>query len=148
MCCKQLLRAFSDVSELCVCCSVLQCVAVCVAESCRHVLGVLVDMSELCVCCSVVQCVLQYVVAYRSVLLFVAACCGVLQCIAVCCGVMQISFGDTRVHVCGMAHGYETNDPCVDAMSHMRSMTPSYMPLIHRCHQTNGACIGLCLWEL
>jgi len=45
-----------------VCCSVLQCVAVCVAA-----------------CCSVLQSVLQCV----------AVCCSVLQCVVACCSVLQ-----------------------------------------------------------
>jgi len=45
-----------------VCCSVLQCVALCVA-----------------VCCSVLQCVA----------VCCSVCCSVLQCVAVCCGMLQ-----------------------------------------------------------
>ena len=65
------------------CCSVLQCVAVC----CCHILdqGVeyMADLKQ--ICCSVLQCV----AVCCSVMQCVAVCCSVLQCAAVCCSVLQ-----------------------------------------------------------
>ena len=73
-------------SEVAVCCSVLQCIAVCCSCS---------------VCCSVLQCIkppkLSEVAVYCSVLQCVAVCCSVLNfqnsqkldCVAVCCSVLQ-----------------------------------------------------------
>ena len=52
-----------------VCCSALQCVAVC----CSVYEHVCVLMCSIVVCCSVLQ--------------FVAVCCSVLQCVAACCSV-------------------------------------------------------------
>jgi len=86
-----------------VCCSVLQCVAVCAAGSeqsvavCRSVLLVCYSALQ-CVlgsgqrveCCSVLQCVAvcgsvwQCVVVCGSVLQCNTVCCSVLQCVAVC----------------------------------------------------------------
>jgi len=76
-----------------VCCSVLQCVAVC----CSVTWSVLQCVA---VCCSVLQCVAEWLESawldnhYQktiksSVLQCVAVCCSELQCVAVCCGVLQ-----------------------------------------------------------
>jgi len=57
-----------------VCCSVLQCAAVCCSAS-----SLLVQQSELkcvAVCCRVLQCVV--------------VCCSVLQCVAVCCSELSV----------------------------------------------------------
>ena len=69
--------------EVCVCCSVLQCVAVC-CRVCRVLRAPHwrppLRHREVDVCCSVFTCVL------------VAVCCSVLQCVqcvAVCCSVLQ-----------------------------------------------------------
>ena len=75
------------------CCSVLQCVAVC------------------SVCCSVLPCV----AVCCSVLQCVAVCCCVLQCVAVCCSVLQgrpheqcaagqISLQHTATHCSSLQH--------------------------------------------
>ena len=89
------------------CCSVLQCVAVCYSElkyaavlsgDRPRALYVAVRCSVLqsvAECCRVLQCVaeccsvLQCVAACCSVLQCVAVCCSVLQCVAVCCRVLQ-----------------------------------------------------------
>jgi len=65
-----------------VCCSVLQCVAVC-----RSV----INYVTLCVavCCSVLQCVAVCCSVINSVTLCVAVCCSMLQGVAVCCGVIN-----------------------------------------------------------
>jgi len=54
------------------CCSVLQCVAVCsvLQRNCW-----VITMKVAIPCCSVLQCV--------------ARCCSVMQCVAVCCSVLQ-----------------------------------------------------------
>jgi len=61
-----------------VCCSVLQCVAVCCrfATLMSHRFATLISLLQcVAVCCSVLQCV--------------AVCCSALQCVAVCCSVLQ-----------------------------------------------------------
>jgi len=66
-----------------VCCSVLQCVAVCcsVLQMCCSVLQsvALIHRALLHVCYAVVQCV--------------AACCSVLQRVAACCSMLQFVTG-------------------------------------------------------
>ena len=58
------------------CCSVLQCVAVCCSEESSES-----EQSRIVsVCCSVLQCV--------------AVCCSVLQCVAVCCSMSQFAPGE------------------------------------------------------
>jgi len=81
---------------LCVCCSVLQCVAVCCNEA-------LILSASRCVC------VLQCVTVCCSVLQYVAVCCNeplmlsasgsvcVLQCVAVCCSVLPWAIDVVRV---------------------------------------------------
>ena len=72
------------------CCSELQCVAVCCSKLC-----VAVSCSKLCVAVFVpVQCsVLQCVAVSCRVLQCVAVCCSVcynvVQCVAVCCSALQ-----------------------------------------------------------
>ena len=63
-----------------VCCSMLQCVAVC---CCLVRVSFGKVSSRVAVCCSVWQCG----AVCSSVLHCVAACCNVLQCVAVCCSV-------------------------------------------------------------
>jgi len=93
-----------------VCCSVLQCVAVCCGD--EDIMAYLQDVREtvscsvlpcVAVCCSVLQCVavccrdvdilvcLQYVRATVCCIVVqcVVVCCSVLQCAAVCCSVLQ-----------------------------------------------------------
>jgi len=65
-----------------VCCSVLQCVAVC-SESHASQEQVISKCNS--VCCSV----LQYVAVCCSVLQCVAVCCSALQCVASCCSVLS-----------------------------------------------------------
>jgi len=65
-----------------VCCSVLQCAAVCYSV-----------LQGVAVCCSVLQCV---AVCY-SALQGVAGCCSELQCVAVCYSVLQGVAGCCRV---------------------------------------------------
>jgi len=94
------------------CCSVLQCVAVCFS------VGHVTHMNKayqhnswnvlqcVAVCCSVLQCVAVLGMSHtfirhtkitflgswnvlQCVLQCVAACCGVMQCVAVCCSVLQ-----------------------------------------------------------
>jgi len=62
-----------------VCCSVLQCVAVC-AVVCYSVLQ--------CgaVCCNIVRFYVDFQHCYCEC---VAECCSALQCVAVCCSVLQ-----------------------------------------------------------
>jgi len=63
-----------------VCCSVLQCVAVCCSVSTTHVPSLCSRTPiDLCIYCAVCCCVLRCV----------AVCCGVLRCVAVCCGVLR-----------------------------------------------------------
>jgi len=64
--------------HLCVCCSVLQCVAV----GC----SVLRLVQCVAVCCSRLQCV----AVFCSVLQLVAVCCSRLRCVAVGCSVLQL----------------------------------------------------------
>jgi len=64
-----------------VCCSVLQCVAVC----CSVRLESLVSASDALVSTSEAE-MMRYVSRY-SVLQCVAVCCSVLQCVAACCSV-------------------------------------------------------------
>jgi len=85
------------------CCSVLQCVAVCCsALQMRYqglpciLLGQFArQLYVLRLCCSVLQCaavccgVLQCVAVRCSVLQCVAVCCRSLQCVAVCCRSLQ-----------------------------------------------------------
>jgi len=71
-----------SVIQMCVavCCSVLQCVAMCPCVAvCCSVLQSVVE------CCSVLQCV----AVCCSVLQSVVECCRVLQRVAVCCSVLQ-----------------------------------------------------------
>jgi len=91
------------VSTFIVCCSVLQCVAVCCS-----VCSVLQCVA---VCCSVLQCaavccsVLQCVAVYCSVLQCVAMCCSMLQCGAARCNVLQcaaVCCSDS--HICDTIH--------------------------------------------
>jgi len=71
-------------SMVCLCCSVLQCEAVCFCSVVRCV----------AMCCSVLECVERYVPVYGlskvcgCVLECVAVCCSGLECVAVCCSVM------------------------------------------------------------
>ena len=74
------------------CCSVLQCSAVCcrVLQFCCSVhtmKAIDIEVAGMCleVCCSVLQCV----AVCRSVLQCSAVCCSVLQCGAVLCSVLQ-----------------------------------------------------------
>ena len=64
--------AYLQKYDVAVCCSVLQCVAVC----CKCIASVLQQISLRNRCCSVLQCV--------------AVCCSVLQFVAVCCSVLQV----------------------------------------------------------
>jgi len=81
-----------------VCCSVLQCVAVCCSnfvwvrihtcilmDAFLHVKGDHPIRYFCEVCCSV----LQRIAVYYSVLQCVAVCCSVLQCVAVCYSLLQ-----------------------------------------------------------
>jgi len=77
-----------------VCCSVLQCVAVCMEEFvdtprsqvCAYkCVGIVWIRKCVAVCCSVLQCV----AVCGSVLQCVAVCGSVWQCVAVCCSVWQ-----------------------------------------------------------
>ena len=80
-----------------VCCSVLQCVAVCCSScaSCTPASPPSDLVHYLCNSCSVLQCVavwcsvLQCVAVRCSALQCVAVHCSVLQCVAVCCSVLQ-----------------------------------------------------------
>jgi len=63
-----------------VCCSVLQCVAVC-CSTCKNV--PLHQMQCVAVCCSVLQCLAVPAITCHSIK------CSVLQCVAVCCSVLQ-----------------------------------------------------------
>ena len=82
----------ATVTGMCVvCCSVLQCVAVCcsyltIKAEVSHAFGFCHGYVLQCVavCCSVLQCV----VACCSVLQRVAVCCNVLQCVVACCNVL------------------------------------------------------------
>jgi len=82
-----------------VCCSVLQCVAVCVGgreSACAgRYSGLQSHMHADAVHCCVLQYTLllttQCVTVCSSVLQCVAVCCSVLQCAAVCCSVLQYS---------------------------------------------------------
>jgi len=75
------------------CCSVLQCVVVCVRSRVEVLVSALTTVSK--IYCSVLQCVavccsvLRCVAVCWSVSQFVVVCCGVLQCVAVCCSVLQ-----------------------------------------------------------
>jgi len=64
-----------DVSNICACCSVLQCAAV---------------------CCSMLQCVAEC----SSILQYFAVCCGVMQCAAVCCSVLQCDEDARKICLC------------------------------------------------
>ena len=106
-----------------VCCSVLQCVAVC----CSVLPATTTKTRSVAVFCSVLQCVavhcsvLQCVLTapffgatpkleYCSVLQDVAVCCSVLQCIAVYCSVLQcVAFSLTRTHPECMYHIWKIN---------------------------------------
>jgi len=79
-----------------VCCSVLQCVAVCCSISFGEQLHIMYSgvLQHLCVCVtqthvdhflsgSVLQCVAVCSRVFQSV----AVCCSVVQCVAVCCSV-------------------------------------------------------------
>jgi len=76
------------------CCSVLQCVAVCITRSINGRI-VAAPCSAVAVCDSALKCValrdsvLQCVAVCCSVLQCVAVGCSVLQCVAVCCSVLQ-----------------------------------------------------------
>jgi len=96
-----------------VCCSVLQCVAVCCSATYpnnMYIYGQIFwtlgigDMSL----CSVLQCV----AACGSVLQCVAVCCSVLQCVAACGSVLQ------RVAVCWIFSAVEFGD--CPSMIHLR----------------------------
>ena len=89
------------------CCSVLQCVAVCwqcVAACCReedllrdltHLqrLAVVLLLQCVAVCCSVLQRVAEkrtcYEISHTCSASQLFCCCSVLQCVAVCCSVLQ-----------------------------------------------------------
>jgi len=88
-----------------VCCSVLQCIAVCCSLSFdlqRNEYAALPSS----VCCSVFQCVavccsvLHYVVVCCSTLPYVAGCCIMLQCVAVCCIMLQCVTVCYRLSLC------------------------------------------------
>jgi len=81
-----------------VCCSVLQCVAVCCIVWLGSSRSLYVRSRIECdaVCFSVLQCVAVCCIVLlgssRSLYVrsrIVAVCCSVLQCVAVCCGVLQ-----------------------------------------------------------
>jgi len=79
-----------------VCCSVVQCVAVCcssggVTRRVELTRGCCSVLQWAAVCCSVLQCV-----ACCSVLQCIAVYCSALQCVAVCCSVLQC-VADSRV---------------------------------------------------
>ena len=100
-----------------VCCSVLQCVAVCM-HTCMHLVYTYkyIFVSTMpqkanaiphsnthethvfrAVCCSVSQCV----AVCCSVLRCVVVCCSVLQCVAVCCSVLQrVAVSCSVLNVC------------------------------------------------
>jgi len=75
-------RCHGSLANTCMCCSVLQCVAVCCGvfqyvavcclESWPRYHG---SLANTCMCCTVLQCV--------------AVCCNVLQCVAMCFSMMQ-----------------------------------------------------------
>jgi len=69
----------ADEGVLAAWCSVLHCVAVCVA------VWVAVVLQCVAVCWGALQCI----TVYYSVLQCVAVCCSVLQCVAVCCTMSQ-----------------------------------------------------------
>ena len=81
-----------------VCCSVLQCVAVCCSVL-RVLQYVEVQFGEVIVSLHKSSLfgpnlgasynVLQCVAVYCSVLQYIAECCSVLQCVAVCCSALQ-----------------------------------------------------------
>jgi len=103
-----------------VCCSALQCVAVCctVAKKGRRLYGahcVVFCCSVLqcvAVCCSVLQCAAVYckvlqcvavccrVVQGRVITCIVQKCCIALQCVAVCCSVLQCGKGRSLPVLC------------------------------------------------
>jgi len=71
-----------------VCCSVLQCVAVC----CSMFQGGNAVEEFVAVYCSVLQCVAVYGSVSQCVAVWKCSrgvCCSVLQCVAVCCSVLQ-----------------------------------------------------------
>jgi len=85
-----------------VCCSVLQCVAVCCRKGCLwdgriEVVTDRTGIMYVAVCCSLLQCVagkgasemaelkLRQIMQVLCVLQYVAVYCSVLQCVAVCC---------------------------------------------------------------
>ena len=84
--CYQVSHAIDTYSECdAVCCSVLQCVAVCRSHAIH-------TYSEcVAVCCSVLQCV--------------AVCCSVLQCVAVCCSHAIHTYSECRklIYTWGMS---------------------------------------------
>jgi len=67
-----------------VCCSVLQCVAVCCSVVQR------VNKSKLYACCQLLLSItFASLPSVDCVLQCDAACCSVLQCVAVCCSVLH-----------------------------------------------------------
>jgi len=86
------------------CCSVLQCVAVCCSVL-LYLLRSLVGTRSIvfqcvAVCCSVLQCIAMCCSTCSgvkstkdrmccSMLQYIVVCCSVLQCVAVCCSVLQ-----------------------------------------------------------
>ena len=123
--------------ESCLCCSVLQCVAVCFSvlfmkESCHIHEWVMSSawwvMSMLqcgAVCCIVLRCV--------------AVCCIVLQCVAVCCIVLQC-VGDEGV----MSRSWMSHIFCM--MSHVRSWSMSHVAHMNESCHTRGVVRGRRLW--
>ena len=67
--------------QVAVCCSVLQCVALCCIVLQWHVRGQCVAA----VCCSMLQCDTVYCIVLHCV----ALCCIVLHCVASCCSGIQ-----------------------------------------------------------
>ena len=111
-------RGLQDVAVCCschvhgrsVCCSVLQCVAVC-----RNVseLQLVAECCVLHLACSSTLYVLQCVAVCCSVLQCVAVCCSVLQCVAVCCSVSQCEQVAVSCDVSQcVAAGMFTDAPC------------------------------------
>jgi len=115
-------------SNMCVavCCSVLQCVAVC----CSALQWLCTRHAVRHVCCRVLQCVAVGMYPSRSqicVLQCVALCHSVLQCVAVCCsGYVPVTRSILRHSACS------SGETMAKIMSEKRISTPNWWVPVSR----------------
>jgi len=118
-----------------VCCSVLQCVAVCCSVSSRFRCSALQCVA---VCCPRCGCLTSN---YFQVNECVAVCCSVLQCVAVCCSVLQcVAVG---VHVLHRTTSKSISRLNITNLANSAGSDGCVMKILSHCntlHQTTAHC--------